>query len=75
MKAKKYKSSFFTFLVFSACVHLTVFYFVQKNSLWFYSPIKENKVSQQQIKLQKKDKEKILKQFIATIPKYYSIKS
>ncbi len=67
MKTNKTKLPFSPFLIFSICIHLTVFVFIQQNSLWFFSPIKEKKITENKSFLPKKEKEKILKQFIANI--------
>lgn len=67
MKTNKKKLSFSPFLIFSIFIHLTVFVFIQQHSLWFFSPIKEKKITENKSILPKKEKEKILKQFIAHI--------
>jgi len=67
MKVSKTKLPFSPFLIFSICIHLTVFVFIQQNSLWFFSPIKEKKISEYKSQLPKKTKEKILKQFVANL--------
>lgn len=46
---------------------MTVFVFIQQNSLWFFSPIKEKKIAESKSQLPKKTKEKILKQFAANL--------
>jgi von Willebrand factor type A domain len=75
MKAKKTKFSFLHFLIFSAFIHLSIFYVIQKNSLWFYSPIKEKKALVKHLPLKKEEKEKILKQFITKTLKNYPKKA